>query len=219
MPGGDGDRDRHSACSSGFLRCGSARTISPSPRSPRRRSCASRRRTLAASRAATRVSSATGPECYDDTWRDLSGTIEGWLESLGWSNPETPLPAPDRGLDHGRGRHARPPVPHADPVGPCPACDPRGRGRRARAWQEHPRVQAPVPGDLGGDSRDSRFLPCARPCHDPSDQLRAAVTFIGFAMLVLGGLASYWGVRSARSSCGRCSRGRASSTCRSAPSA
>ncbi len=30
--------------------------------------------------------------CFDDKWRDVSERIEGWLQDLGWSDPETLLP-------------------------------------------------------------------------------------------------------------------------------
>jgi branched-chain amino acid transport system permease protein len=30
--------------------------------------------------------------CFDDTWRDLRDTIEGWLVDLGWADPETLIP-------------------------------------------------------------------------------------------------------------------------------
>src|SRR5919198_6000684 len=31
-------------------------------------------------------------KCYDDTWLNISNTIEGWLESLGWSDPPSLVP-------------------------------------------------------------------------------------------------------------------------------
>ena len=30
--------------------------------------------------------------CFDDTWKDVAGTIEGWLNDLGWADPETLMP-------------------------------------------------------------------------------------------------------------------------------
>ena len=30
--------------------------------------------------------------CYDDTWLDLSDNVEAWFEDIGWDNPETLLP-------------------------------------------------------------------------------------------------------------------------------
>jgi branched-chain amino acid transport system permease protein len=33
-----------------------------------------------------------GASCYDDSWNSVSGTITGWLEGLGWSDPETLFP-------------------------------------------------------------------------------------------------------------------------------
>jgi branched-chain amino acid transport system permease protein len=35
-----------------------------------------------------------GPDfrCFDDTWRNVSDQIESWLQSLGWSDPEALLP-------------------------------------------------------------------------------------------------------------------------------
>jgi branched-chain amino acid transport system permease protein len=34
----------------------------------------------------------SGTSCFDDSWRSVSETIEGWLVDLGWSDPETLLP-------------------------------------------------------------------------------------------------------------------------------
>jgi branched-chain amino acid transport system permease protein len=30
--------------------------------------------------------------CFDDTWKDFADTIEGWLQNLGWSDPESLAP-------------------------------------------------------------------------------------------------------------------------------
>ena len=31
-------------------------------------------------------------KCFDDTWNDVSNTILGWLQDLGWSDPEALMP-------------------------------------------------------------------------------------------------------------------------------
>ena len=160
-----------------------------------------------------------GRDCYDDTWRDLSGTIEGWLESLGWSNPETLFPllivvwvtAAIVTL----GALFRHPL----ALGPRAARDPRGRGRRARARQEHARLQAPVARDLGGDrgawpasSWRSTWPRSIRPASSRSSRSSASRCSCSAGSPTTGAS------RSARSSCGRCSRALGSSTCRSATS-
>ena len=75
---------------------------------------------------------------HADTWNDASARIDGWLEHLGIA-PHFLLPLlrrQPRGVPRARGvrRAARPVA-----VGTRAQRDPRGRGRRARAGQEHVR--------------------------------------------------------------------------------
>ena len=87
---------------------------------------------------------------------------------------------------------AQSPAAHA--VGTGAAGDPRGRGRRPRARQEHPRLQAPVAGDLGRLGAIAGFFLALYLATIHPHDFEPLVTFFAYGVLVLGGLASYWGV-------------------------
>ena len=102
-------------------------------------------------------------KCFDDTWLDVSDTIEGWFQDLGWAGPGVAGPTAagrDRGGDH---RHDRPAADPEHALGPGAEGDPRGPGRRPGAGQERLRLQAPVAGDLGRDRLCRRLVPGPRP--------------------------------------------------------
>ena len=92
-----------------------------------------------------------------------------------WTDPPTLLPAVPRRL--GR-RRSSPPSALSyiteTPVGPGAAGDPRGRGRRPGARQEHAPVQAPVAGDRGALGAIAGFFLALNLATHPPDRLRAA---------------------------------------------
>ena len=134
--------------------------------------------------------------CYDDSWRSLSDTIEGWLQSAGWSDPESLFPLLlvvwAFVLVATVALHFVQRSPWARPAG-----DSGGRGRSLLALAS--RCVAPI-----SSSRSPLRPPSAalagfflamnrhRPSH-PAD-FDPTFTFFGYAVLVLGGLANYWGV-------------------------
>ena len=133
--------------------------------------------------------------CFDDTWLDVSDTIEGWLVDLGWSDPEILFPlllvawgwcssSPVGLLFVQRtpwGRVLRAVREDEDAA--------RALGKNAVAYK----LQSLV--DLRRDrarSRAGSWRSTWRPS-TPID-FEPLVTFFAYGVLVLGGLASYWGV-------------------------
>ena len=129
---------------------------------------------------------------YADSWNDASSRIDGWLEHLGIA-PHFLLPLLLVNLVPvflaRRVRRAA----RALALGARAPGDPRGRGRRARAGQEHVRLQAPVSLDRGGAGRDRRLHAgdqhldplagelrpgpdCLRLCHRDPRRARAATS-------------------------------------------
>jgi branched-chain amino acid transport system permease protein len=135
-----------------------------------------------------------GPNCYDDTWLDLSGTIEGWLESLGWSNPETLFPllivvwitvaVVTVGLHFVTktpwGRVLRAIREDEDAA--------RALGKNTLAFKLQSLAISSAIAAIAGF-----FLALDLATIHPDD-FEPLVTFVGFAILVLGGLANYWGI-------------------------
>ena len=80
------------------------------------------------------------------------------------------------------------------PVGPRPARGARGRGRGPRARQERLLLQAPVAGDPAAPGAIAGFFLALNLTFVVPDEFEPLVTFFGYAVLVLGGLANYWGV-------------------------
>jgi branched-chain amino acid transport system permease protein len=135
-----------------------------------------------------------GPNCYDDTWRELSSTIEGWLENLGWSNPETLFPLlvvvwitvaiVTVGLHFVTktpwGRVLRAIREDEDAA--------RALGKNTLAFKLQSLAISSAIAAIAGF-----FLALDLATIHPTD-FEPLVTFVGFAILVLGGLANYWGV-------------------------
>ena len=131
---------------------------------------------------------------YDDTWNDLSSTIEGWLVSLGWSDPETLFPLfivvwivallATAALHFAQrtpwGRVLRSIREDEDAA--------RALGKNPLAYKLQSLMIAAGLGALAGFflALDLAFLHPTE--FDP------IFTFIGYGVLVLGGLANYWGV-------------------------
>jgi branched-chain amino acid transport system permease protein len=135
-----------------------------------------------------------GPTCYDDTWRDFSSTVEGWLESLGWSNPETLFPLliavwvtvalVTVGLHFITwtpwGRVLRAIREDEDAA--------RALGKNTLAFKLQSLAISSAIAAIAGF-----FLALNLATIHPDD-FEPLVTFVGFAVLVLGGLANYWGI-------------------------
>ena len=135
-----------------------------------------------------------GNDCYDDTWRDLSGTIEGWLESLGWSNPEALFPLllvvwvttaiVTAGLYFATrspwGRVLRAIREDEDAA--------RALGKNTLVYKLQSLAISSAIAAVAGF-----FLALDLATIHPTN-FEPLVTFVGYAVLVLGGLANYWGV-------------------------
>jgi branched-chain amino acid transport system permease protein len=131
---------------------------------------------------------------YDDTWNSLSATIEGWLESAGWSDPETLFPllivvwvvaaiatvALHFAQRSPWGRVLRAIREDEDAA--------RALGKNTLAYKLQSLAIAALLGALAGF-----FLALNLAFLHPTE-FNPLFTFIGYGVLVLGGLANYWGV-------------------------
>jgi branched-chain amino acid transport system permease protein len=131
---------------------------------------------------------------FDNTWNDISDTIQGWLESAGWSDPETLFPllivvwiaalAATATLHFIQkspwGRVLRAIREDEDAV--------RALGKNTLAYKLQSLAIAAALGALAG------FFYAVELSFIHPTQFDPLFTFIGFGVLVLGGLASYWGV-------------------------
>jgi branched-chain amino acid transport system permease protein len=135
-----------------------------------------------------------GSKCFDETWLDISGTIEGWLESLGWSNPEQLFPLflvvwvaailvtlALAGITNTPwGRVLRAIREDEDAA--------RALGKNAFAYKlQSLAISAAIAAIAGW------FLALNIASVSPSE-FEPLVTFFAYAVLILGGLASYWGL-------------------------
>jgi branched-chain amino acid transport system permease protein len=135
-----------------------------------------------------------GATCYDDTWISISDTMVGWLESAGWSDPEKLFPlflvvwivaiVATVALHFVQrspwGRVLRAVREDEDAA--------RALGKNTLAYKLQSLAIAALLGALAGF-----FLAMNLATLHPQDFV-PLVTFIGYAVLVLGGLANYWGV-------------------------
>jgi branched-chain amino acid transport system permease protein len=131
---------------------------------------------------------------FDESWNGLSSTIEGWLESLGWTNPETLFPlflvvwatalvatailyfvqrSP-------WGRVLRAVREDEDAA--------RALGKNTLLYKLQSLSISAALGALAGF-----FLAINLNFLNP-EEFEPLFTFIGYSILVLGGLANYWGV-------------------------
>ena len=131
---------------------------------------------------------------FDDSWDDVSETIEGWLEWLGWSNPENLFPlflvvwataivltiVLTRVQKTPWGRVMRAVREDEDAA--------RALGKNAFAYKLQSLMIAAALGAIAGFflALNLRFV--------IPDEFLPIFTFLGYAVLVLGGLANYWGV-------------------------
>jgi branched-chain amino acid transport system permease protein len=132
--------------------------------------------------------------CYDDSWRHFAGTVQGWLESLGWSNPDALAPLLivvwltvvlfAFGLIYITkspwGRVLRAIREDEDAA--------RALGKNALAYKLQSLAIAGAIGAVAG------FFLALDLATIHSEDFQPLVTFFAFGVLVLGGLASYWGV-------------------------
>jgi branched-chain amino acid transport system permease protein len=131
---------------------------------------------------------------FDESWDSVSETIEGWLEALGWSNPENLFPlflvawavallltlVMSRLQKTPWGRVMRAVREDEDAA--------RALGKNAFAYKLQSLVIAAALGAIAGFflALNLRFV--------VPDQFLPIFTFLGYSVLVLGGLANYWGV-------------------------
>jgi branched-chain amino acid transport system permease protein len=132
--------------------------------------------------------------CYNDAWTNVSSTIEGWLESLGWTNPESLAPlliavwlfavGATLGLRFIQtspwGRVLRAIREDEDAA--------EALGKHTFVYKLQSLAIAAAIGSFAGF-----FLALDLATVHPEDY-EPLVTFFAFGVLVLGGLASYWGV-------------------------
>jgi branched-chain amino acid transport system permease protein len=135
-----------------------------------------------------------GTEYYDDTWINVSDEIIAWLEDLGWSDPNTLVPlllvlvvvlvGVTTGLSFIQrtpwGRVLRAIREDEDAA--------RALGKNTLSYKLQSLAIAAVLGALAGF-----FLALYLATIHPID-FEPLVTFFAYGVLVLGGLASYWGV-------------------------
>jgi branched-chain amino acid transport system permease protein len=131
---------------------------------------------------------------FDESWNSLSNTIEGWLESLGWSNPETLFPLflmvwatvlVATVLLHLATRSPWGRVLRAIREDEDAA---RALGKNTLVYKLQSLSISAALGALAGF-----FLAINLNFLNP-EEFEPLFTFIGYAILVLGGLANYWGV-------------------------
>jgi branched-chain amino acid transport system permease protein len=132
--------------------------------------------------------------CYNDAWTNLSSTIEGWLESIGWTDPESLAPLlivvwlvvvlVALGLSFIQkspwGRVLRAVREDEDAA--------KALGKNTLVYKLQSLAIAAAIGAVAG-----WFLALNLATIHPDDY-EPLVTFFAYGVLVLGGLASYWGV-------------------------
>jgi branched-chain amino acid transport system permease protein len=136
----------------------------------------------------------TQTKCFDDTWLDVSDTIEGWLQNLGWSDPESLAPlllvviaavivvtiALRLTQNTPWGRVLRAIREDQDAA--------RALGKNAFAYKlQSLTISAAIAAVAGW------FLALDLATVHPTD-FEPLVTFFAYSVLILGGLANYWGV-------------------------
>jgi branched-chain amino acid transport system permease protein len=131
---------------------------------------------------------------FDESWNNLSDQITSWLESLGWSNPEQLFPLfivvwvtaliatvlLHFATKSPWGRVLRAVREDEDAA--------RALGKNTLAYKLQSLAIAATLGALAG------FFVAINLNFLTPEAFLPAFTFIGYAVLVLGGLASYWGV-------------------------
>ena len=133
-------------------------------------------------------------KCFDDTWNSASNTIVGWLQDLGWSDPEALMPllivvvlamlivtvALRLTQNSPWGRVLRAVREDEDAA--------RALGKNALAYKLQSLAIAAGIAAIAG-----WFLALDLATVHPTDY-EPLVTFFAYSVLILGGLANYWGV-------------------------
>ncbi len=133
-------------------------------------------------------------KCFDDTWNSASNTIVGWLQDLGWSDPEALMPlllvvilamlivtvALRLTQNSPWGRVLRAVREDEDAA--------RALGKNALAYKLQSLAIAAGIASIAG-----WFLALDLATVHPTDY-EPLVTFFAYSVLILGGLANYWGV-------------------------
>ena len=133
-------------------------------------------------------------KCFDDTWLDVSDTIEGWFQNIGWSDPESLAPllllviiavilvtvALRLTQNTPWGRVLRAVREDQDAA--------RALGKNAFAYKLQSLAIAAAIASVAG-----WFLALDLATIHPTDY-EPLVTFFAYSVLILGGLANYWGV-------------------------
>ena len=133
-------------------------------------------------------------KCFDDTWNSASNTIVGWLQDLGWSDPEALMPlllvvilamlivtvALRLTQNSPWGRVLRAVREDEDAA--------RALGKNALAYKLQSLAIAAAIASIAG-----WFLALDLATVHPTDY-EPLVTFFAYSVLILGGLANYWGV-------------------------
>jgi branched-chain amino acid transport system permease protein len=136
----------------------------------------------------------SGSVCYDDSWRSVSETIEGWLMDLGWSDPSALFPLLivawttlvlvafllRRVTNTPWGRVLRAVREDEDAA--------RALGKNAFAYKLQSLAISGAIAAIAGWFLAINISSVAPSAFEP------LVTFFAYAVLILGGLASYWGV-------------------------
>jgi branched-chain amino acid transport system permease protein len=131
---------------------------------------------------------------FDSSWNDLQDTIEGWLMDLGWSDPDTLAPlfivvwitavvltfALSRVQRTPWGRVLRAVREDEDAA--------RALGKNAYSYKLQSLAISSALAAIAG------FFLAINLAFVIPDEFGPTFTFVGYSMLVLGGLASYWGV-------------------------
>jgi branched-chain amino acid transport system permease protein len=131
---------------------------------------------------------------FDSSWDSLSDTIEGWLIDLGWSDPDTLAPlfivvwavaillmfVLSRVQRTPWGRVLRAVREDEDAA--------RALGKNAVSYKLQSLAISAALAAIAG------FFLAMNLAFVIPDEFQPTFTFVGYAMLVLGGLASYWGV-------------------------
>lgn len=136
----------------------------------------------------------TQTKCFDDTWLKASDTIEGWFRSLGWSDPESLAPlllmviiavlvvtvALRLTQNTPWGRVLRAVREDQDAA--------RALGKNAFSYKLQSLALSAAIAAVAG-----WFLALDLATIHPTD-FEPLVTFFAYSVLILGGLANYWGV-------------------------
>ena len=131
---------------------------------------------------------------FDDSWDSVSETIEGWLQAVGWSDPETLFPlflvvwATAVALMFGLTRLQRTPWGRVLRAVREDEDAARALGKNAFYYKLQSLGISAALAAIAGFffAINLRFV--------VPDEFLPILTFLGYGVLVLGGLASYWGV-------------------------